>query len=371
MIKFFRKIRQRLLTENKFSKYLVYALGEIVLVVIGIIIALQLNIWNESRKEQNRMLETYVNLLDDLINEDLNIKFHQNRFTRYQNFNFQLYDESIGKSQYDDNVYYNYLQWVHRYSVFIADKYDEFLSSITNQKIHDKLKSYIQQEVYTQTAIEEWNEQQREKVRPFLYKHGINNTEASYQKKFYNFDSLIQIDFIDHSKLSEQYGTVELDQLLFDRRFKTSFVFQNLIWQLDLNRELRIILSNELASTKLKDSYEPVNPKTIRDLKLIGKTTDEIIKIITNEVEKPYYDFSEDEINDLGYELMRAENFNDALTIFKSNTELFPKQWNTYDSYGECLLKLGDTENGIKAYKKSLDLNSDNTIAKKVLSEFE
>ena len=43
MIKFFRKIRQRLLSENKFSKYLLYALGEIVLVVIGILIALRIN----------------------------------------------------------------------------------------------------------------------------------------------------------------------------------------------------------------------------------------------------------------------------------------------------------------------------------------
>ena len=50
MIKFFRKIRQRLLTENKFSKYLLYAIGEIILVVIGILIALQINNWNEGRK---------------------------------------------------------------------------------------------------------------------------------------------------------------------------------------------------------------------------------------------------------------------------------------------------------------------------------
>ena len=50
MIKFFRKIRQKLLTENKFSKYLLYAIGEIVLVVIGILIALQINNWNENRK---------------------------------------------------------------------------------------------------------------------------------------------------------------------------------------------------------------------------------------------------------------------------------------------------------------------------------
>jgi hypothetical protein len=52
MLKFFRKIRQKLLSENKFSKYLIYAIGEIVLVVIGILIALQISNWNQNNQER-------------------------------------------------------------------------------------------------------------------------------------------------------------------------------------------------------------------------------------------------------------------------------------------------------------------------------
>ena len=52
MIKFFRRIRQDLLKEGKTSKYFKYAIGEIILVVIGILIALQINNWNENRKIQ-------------------------------------------------------------------------------------------------------------------------------------------------------------------------------------------------------------------------------------------------------------------------------------------------------------------------------
>ena len=51
MIKFFRKIRQQLAYDNNVSKYTRYAIGEIVLVVIGILIALQINNWNELRKD--------------------------------------------------------------------------------------------------------------------------------------------------------------------------------------------------------------------------------------------------------------------------------------------------------------------------------
>ena len=52
MIKFFRKIRQNLLTENKFSKYLIYAIGEIILVVIGIMMALSINEWKNEKRIQ-------------------------------------------------------------------------------------------------------------------------------------------------------------------------------------------------------------------------------------------------------------------------------------------------------------------------------
>jgi len=66
MIKFFRRIRKRLLTENKFSKYLLYALGEILLVVIGILIALQINTWNEELKNQKNEYRFYRDTLSDL-----------------------------------------------------------------------------------------------------------------------------------------------------------------------------------------------------------------------------------------------------------------------------------------------------------------
>ncbi len=54
MLRFFYQFRQSLFTENKFSKYILYAVGEIILVVIGILIALQINNWNEDRINSQR-----------------------------------------------------------------------------------------------------------------------------------------------------------------------------------------------------------------------------------------------------------------------------------------------------------------------------
>lgn len=69
MIKFFRRIRQNLLTENKFSKYLLYAIGEIILVVIGIVIALQIGDWNEHRKREDWKIIQIDALKTELIND--------------------------------------------------------------------------------------------------------------------------------------------------------------------------------------------------------------------------------------------------------------------------------------------------------------
>ncbi|GHA30492.1 hypothetical protein GCM10007103_09880 [Salinimicrobium marinum] len=71
-MKFFRKIRQKLLIESKFSKYLLYAIGEIILVVIGILIALQINNWNQNRKD-DRTLKEYLGKVRVHTLEDLRI----------------------------------------------------------------------------------------------------------------------------------------------------------------------------------------------------------------------------------------------------------------------------------------------------------
>tara|TARA_R100001132_G_C3247796_1_gene76088 strand:+ start:174 stop:917 length:744 start_codon:yes stop_codon:yes gene_type:complete len=66
VIKFFRKIRQNLLSEGKTVKYLKYAIGEIVLVVIGILIALAINNWNDEKQRKNGLLDTFESILGEI-----------------------------------------------------------------------------------------------------------------------------------------------------------------------------------------------------------------------------------------------------------------------------------------------------------------
>ena len=83
MIKFFRQIRQRLLSENRFTKYLIYAVGEIILVVIGILIALQINNRNQERQDQEKVTAILSDVRDEIqlnIRETVNlIEFYREK----------------------------------------------------------------------------------------------------------------------------------------------------------------------------------------------------------------------------------------------------------------------------------------------------
>ena len=103
MIKFFGKIRHMLLSEKKFGKYLLYAIGEIVLVVIGILIALQVNNYNNRRIERTREIKYLKNIVLDLKKDiarlDYLIEFRKSRIISDQD----LIDHINGKPINDLN----------------------------------------------------------------------------------------------------------------------------------------------------------------------------------------------------------------------------------------------------------------------------
>ena len=85
MLKFFRRVRQKLIDEGNLKRYLMYAIGEILLVMIGILLALQVNNWNENRKDrrvENKLLielkenlkVNYNRLEDEILKEHNSIK---------------------------------------------------------------------------------------------------------------------------------------------------------------------------------------------------------------------------------------------------------------------------------------------------------
>ena len=84
MLKFFRQIRYDLMKQNKTSKYLKYAIGEIVLVVIGILIALQLNVFKENYQIASERKEYYSQLIEDLNSDKKTLEDHIARIDSFK-----------------------------------------------------------------------------------------------------------------------------------------------------------------------------------------------------------------------------------------------------------------------------------------------
>ena len=130
MIKFFRRLRQELIVHNNFSKYLLYAIGEIVLVVIGILIALQINNWNEEQKlktiELKLLEELYTTIEGDLELNAENIRNNESAIYSAQ----MLMDNFEKEGPYHDSLNFHFANALNRYIV------------LTRNNAYENIKDY-------------------------------------------------------------------------------------------------------------------------------------------------------------------------------------------------------------------------------------
>ena len=167
MIKLFRNIRQQLLNEGKTSKYIKYAFGEIVLVVIGILIALAVNNWNQERKDRKLGKDLLGRIHADLIQDTLYFRetIQQNKLLRedIKDLLSKLYQgvNSIEQVQKMSAVYDKALDQVF---LINDNTYKNMISSgtlglIENQKLKEDiidLYSEYDQKKELLTAINQW-----------------------------------------------------------------------------------------------------------------------------------------------------------------------------------------------------------------------
>ncbi|MCA0154276.1 DUF6090 family protein [Winogradskyella vincentii] len=142
MIKFFRHIRKSLLMENKTGKYFKYAIGEIFLVVIGILIALQINNWNENRKLRGAEIKLLQNVKTSIEADTLRINFYINFFSAVEKSNdrINLYIEK-------DLSYNDSLSFAMSTAIFWPKIDQEIFATITSSDLNtisnDSLKKEI------------------------------------------------------------------------------------------------------------------------------------------------------------------------------------------------------------------------------------
>ena len=144
MIKFFRKIRRTLLTENKYSKYVLYAIGEVALVVIGILIALSLNNSNDHKKrkvQEVKILKEIKSELDFVLND---IKEDIVGYERNLNSTEIIYSSILNQEDYTDSLKRHYVNMFAKEEFLASTSAFESLQSlgleiVSNDSIRDGL----------------------------------------------------------------------------------------------------------------------------------------------------------------------------------------------------------------------------------------
>lgn len=253
MIKFFRKIRQKLLMENKTSKYFKYAIGEIILVVIGILIALQINNWNDQKKE-TKELHQYLSKIKGNIHQDIlildSIKIRRWKIQKIcanatQDFLSDQYKLQTFITSLESFVEYYF---VPNQSGYDALKNSSYLGKINGTKIDSLLDNY--NIVINQIVKEE---------------EGFNTLIENMEYRFVgdnDLSALMQVYFygIDNVKKNPKYAQI------IEKRMK----------ELNSNNAYRAIVTRTASQTVMLRMYDQI----IKEGNLV---IEEINKITNND----------------------------------------------------------------------------------------
>jgi len=252
MIKFFRKIRQNLLMENNTGKYFKYAIGEIILVVIGILIALQINNWNELRKSDLAEQSALQNIHRDFIKNKAILEEVKTNSLLIINSGIQILNHTGTKSKPDsENTFNELLNKLYNSSPYYPQNgfLDDLLSSgklgiFKNVELRNLLSSWkpeveILEEMFHSLDISE------DLLNTYILEHGswLNADQVTLEARNVSFP--------------KSGFTVD------NRDMLNTLLFENLVENLVI----------------AADNYYSVQQKT-------EKLLDKIIALLENEIEK-------------------------------------------------------------------------------------
>ena len=167
-----------MLTENKFSKYLIYAIGEIVLVVIGILIALQINNWNESNKLKKEevvyLKRLKLDLEKDTVYYNQSIARANLLIDRNTTFLKKIYDEQRSIEEGKDLM--NIPLWDSEYLTIQDNTFSELVSSgklniISSPTLKVAVVDFYRKIEVQENYIKEFNEYSRELMANYVSAH--------------------------------------------------------------------------------------------------------------------------------------------------------------------------------------------------------
>ena len=245
MLKLFRKIRQRLVKENKFSKYLLYAIGEIILVMVGILLALQVNNWNNNRADRNQEVK-YLNNIQLDLQKDLKSLAFQINFRREKNKSTETVLAHINGTPISDisevtkNVVHTIMEerFTPNNTTFTELSNSGNLNLISNDAIKILLLELQELYKYNQFGIDHETYDYREYISKPIF-------------KYTNIEQLMPVFAGQKTAAEQQITATDFIELFSNPEYKNGLVIINLI-------SLDFITAYEIIEAKSKKIIEMI-----------------------------------------------------------------------------------------------------------------
>ncbi|WP_432277879.1 DUF6090 family protein [Microcosmobacter mediterraneus] len=247
MITFFRRLRQKLLSENKFSKYLMYAIGEIILVVIGILIALQVNNWNEKRKAKAKFTNT-IEQVYNALDSDYNY-FSRSHFNL--GYQMKLIDSliyhplKVNRELLPFYVFYSQIKPSDQFKSEVNFYLDNLEFDTNNLKESNLIKNISSYGSQVQTDY--FNDNEANFIAPFLKEINVANPVL-----IFGFSALNNFSSVNNSFFNIQHQEQMLE-LIQTESFRNALI--------STNRQNELILI--FISDYMDDIY--YNMKSVKD----------------------------------------------------------------------------------------------------------
>ena len=235
----FIKIRQNLLAENKTGIYLKYAVGEIVLVVLGILIALSINNWNERRNNYQKQEILIKNIIEDLKLDFIHMSNSHNQVTSQINLIDNLIEKTFESEKKLNYSSIGLIRFSSDFRPISQRNHTESISNLEDDLIREILQNYFLKEDKVEDVFLEYIDIIHNKIRPYLSDVGMHNLKSLYK----NNSNKKQEISLHPEILEKELSNIKFQQLLFERRIKTDS-FEKLLDELKSeNQELIKILS--------------------------------------------------------------------------------------------------------------------------------
>ena len=245
---FLRRIRKKMINTKKLTSYVAYAIGEIILVVLGILIAIQINDWNRERELKQEELESYQLIIADLKRDSVQFNIYRHAYNRYMDTYFEMNKISQGAGSFQE-VFPDFIVSNVEFSPATQNNHQATIEKLRNDSIRARINSYFQQLSRVHHAREEFNRLIEEESRPYFIKdQQILNNATVFDYEDRTFPPMKKASTVDtvqlRSTLSLPYSLAIISEL----RMSIGFYLLSLEASIKENHELIQELENSLEA---------------------------------------------------------------------------------------------------------------------------